>query len=142
MLIIFLSGMLIWQMLPFVMAISILQFLGFLIMTVLGGLIVYFSITLYTAAGFYLTRAGQIIEVYAKISDFAQYPLGIFPLSFQLIAVFIIPLAFFSYLPTLFLLGRGKLSYVLLAITVMTTFALINKVVWKESMKKYSSASS
>lgn len=142
MLLLSLTILLVWKVLPFLAVISAIQFLGFTLMTLLGILIVYFSLTLYTVAGFYLTRAGQIVEVYNKIFDFAQYPLNIFPLSFQLIAISILPLAFASYFPTLFLLGKGEFKYLILAIFMTTFFALFNKFAWQFSMKKYSSASS
>lgn len=142
MLMLTLSVLLIWKAIPFLAMLSIFQIAGFLMMTVLGGLILYFSVTLYTATGFYLIRAGQVIEVYNKISDFAQYPLGIFPLSFKLIAVFIIPMAFYSYYPILFLLGRGKPSYILLSAFIALLFSITSKYAWKLSLKKYSSASS
>lgn len=137
-----LTILLIWKSMPFIIQISIFQLLGFVIMTVLGIAMVYFSIALYTVAGFYLTRAGQIIEVYNKIFDFAQYPLNIFPFSFQLVAVSILPLAFASYFPTLFLLGKGEFNYIILAIIITIIFALLSKFAWQFSMKKYSSASS
>lgn len=137
-----LSGLLAWHAWPFVLANSWLENSGFVVMILLGALVTYFSIAIYTAAGFYLTRAGQIVELYNKISDFAQYPLIIFPVAFQLLAVSIVPLAFFSYYPTLFLLGKGELSHLGYALTAAVILGVLNSIIWSNSLKRYSSASS
>ena len=137
-----LTVLLVWHATPYVLANTWLGNLGFVVMLLFGWLTTYFSVAIYTAAGFYMTRAGQIIELYNKISDFAQYPMVIFPVAFQLLADSIVPMAFFSYYPTLFLLGQGKVWHLGLALTATTILAVFNSIIWSISLKRYSSASS
>lgn len=141
-LLIFLTIVLGWFSLPFLALVGILDIVGFVLMSLMGLIITYFSVAICIATGFYMTRAGQVLELYNKISDFAQYPLIIFPPAFQLLGATLVPIAFFSYFPTMFLLGRGQLWYILISIFVIVVLAALNSIIWNRSLKKYSSASS
>lgn len=119
-----------------------LQFLGFITMFILGLCIFYFSVSSYAALGFRVTRAEQIIEFYDKIADFSQYPTLIFPPVFQYIAFTLVPIVFFGYIQTLFLLNKGKIEYVLGSLVLLSILYSINQALWKNGLKHYSSASS
>lgn len=118
------------------------QWLGFSWMLVMGLLIVYFSLSTYMTLGFMVTRARQVIELYDKTSDYSQYPTPIFPASIQIIFFTILPTAFFGYLPTLFLLGKGSYYWPILATLTVVIFAIINQAAWKRALERYTSASS
>ena len=111
-------------------------------MFLLGLILCYLSVTTYATLGFYLTRAQQIMEVYDKTTDYGLYPTPLFPPTFQFLVFVLIPVAFFGYVPTLFLLGRGSPVYVPAALALAFVFFVINQWAWKVSLKHYSSASS
>lgn len=119
-----------------------MNYLHFIILFVIGLVSVYFSVSTYSTLGFFVTRAQQIIEFYDKISDNSQYPTSIYPTWFQAIAVSFIPIAFFGYIPTLFLLGRGSLQLFLLPIIFLIIMIPLNQLAWRFGLRHYSSASS
>ena len=114
----------------------------FSLMFVLGIAITYFVVSAYATAGFYVTKAAQVIEFFDKAADSAQYPMPIFPESIQLLAFSFVPIAYFSYVPTLFLLGRGNWQLVATATLVLVLSISINQWLWKRGLQHYSSASS
>lgn len=121
---------------------TLLQFSLFLISYFFGILLHFASSSLLMSFGFYMTRGSQLIEMYDKISDFAQYPTPIFPASIQWFAFVVIPIAFFGYVPTALLLGKMDWSILLFEALLFFLVMHLSKVFWKESLKHYSSASS
>ena len=116
--------------------------LAFVIMFILGMIIAYFAVAIYATASFYIIRAEQVLELYDKMTDFAQYPLPLFPGSIQMIFFSVVPIAFFSYLPTLILLGKGSLSWIVASVLFAVCLFFINQFAWKKALQHYSSASS
>ncbi|MFZ1721354.1 MAG: ABC-2 family transporter protein [Microgenomates group bacterium] len=114
----------------------------FSISFLLGLVLMYLSSTTFMTLGFKMTRATQIIELFDKSSDFAQYPTSLFPASIQWFAFAIIPVAFFGYVPVSFLLGKELWWYLPAEILLVLILTFINQKAWKEGLKHYSSASS
>lgn len=121
---------------------TLMQFVQFGSMFILAHLVIYFVISTYATAGFFLTRAQQVMEIFDKSSDFGQYPTPIFPSSIRWIFFTIIPTAFFGYLPTSFLIGRGKIEYIFLSVLLLVLLIFLNKFMWKRGLRAYSSVSS
>jgi ABC-2 type transport system permease protein len=124
------------------LGINLASALAFGIMYVLSFLICYFLLSAYATLSFYFTKSQQIIEIIDKTADYSQYPMSIFPTSFQLIAFTLIPIAYMGYVPTLFLLNRGSWQVVLITVAVLIVSFFINKTAWRVGLKHYSSASS
>jgi ABC-2 type transport system permease protein len=122
--------------------ISLVGSVLFVFLFLLGLVINYFIITTYAAIGFFVTRAQQILEFFDKASDYAAYPTTIFPLPIKLFSFSVVPIAFFSFVPSSFLLGRGSLPMFIGAIFLTIILFFINQFVWREGLKHYSSASS
>lgn len=132
----------IFQLLKIEIFPSIFQILGFIIMFVIGEMIFYFSVSSFASLGFRVTKAEQIIEFYDKVNDFSQYPTIIFPKSFQMIAFTLVPIGFYGYIQTLFLLNKGKIEYILFSLLLLLVLKILNQKMWKSGLKLYSSASS
>lgn len=122
--------------------ISILDFVLFLLLFMQGLMIIYFTLSTFATVGFFITRAQQVMELFDKVADNSQYPVNIYPTSFQILAVTIIPIAFFGYIPTLFLLGKGNLWLFLAPLFFLLIIIPINQQAWKIGLRHYSSASS
>lgn len=75
------------------------------------------------------------------VSDFAKYPLTIFPMGVQLLVSIVVPYAFISYFPASYLFGKGEwpllglLSPVVALLCIFLAIAIFNK-----GLKKYESA--
>lgn len=121
---------------------SLFNMIGFWIAFVLAHLIIYFILSIYATIGFVVTRAQQIIELFDKSSDFAQYPLPIFPHSLQLLLSTFLPIAYYSYIPTLFLRNQGTPQLLISCFTLTLILIFINHFAWKYALRYYSSASS
>jgi ABC-2 type transport system permease protein len=96
-----------YQLLHLPAPLTLLNLGLFIILFILGVAIAYFSLSSYATICFYANKAAQVLELFDKSSDFSQYPNPIFPNSVRLITFTVMPIAFFSYVPTLFLLGKG-----------------------------------
>jgi len=113
------------------------------VFTMLTGIaIFYFAVSTYATSAFFFSKANQVIELFDKISDYSQYPLPLFPESLQLLLVTVVPVAFFSYVPALFLLGRGSIFWALGSLVFLCVLILVNQFCWKYALRQYSSASS
>ena len=132
----------VYQLFALQVSVFSVNFFGFMMMFLLGLIICYLSVTMYATIGFYVVRAQQIMELYDKTADFSQYPMPIFPISFQFIAFAIIPIAFFGYVPTLFLLGKGSLLWIAAALALSVVLFIFNQLSWRTGIRHYSSASS
>ncbi len=122
--------------------ITIWSLVIFGLMLILGLIIIYLVMSTYATLGFYVTRAAQIIEILDKTTDFANYPTTIFPLPIQMIMFTIVPIAFCSYVPTLFLLNRGNAVLLISELALILGFYYLNRWAWQRGLKQYASASS
>lgn len=122
--------------------ISLLNLGLFIISYILCSLIWYFILSSYATLAFYVTRAQQVMYFIEKASDFSQYPTHIFPKSVQWIFFSIVPIALFAYLPASILLGNNSLlMWKIIGVLLPISF-IVNKLAWREGLKRYSSASS
>lgn len=122
--------------------ITLLSFGLYMVTMALGLLIHYLITNIYATSGFYFIKAAQVLETIDKMTDFASYPISLFPRSIQMAAFTVIPIAFLSYVPVLFLLQKGSLKLFLFEIIFIWILLMINKVAWKYGLRNYSSASS
>jgi ABC-2 type transport system permease protein len=109
---------------------------------ILGILVVYFVLSTYATAGFYVTRAQQIIEFFDKASDQAQYPISMFPGSVQLAFFTFVPIAYAGYVPVMILLGKAAPTLILAPIATLIVLIALNRWAWHYGLRHYSSASS
>lgn len=103
--------------------------------------IVYNATTIYACSGFFATQSRQSLEILYKLSEYSQYPVTMFPYSVQILAFTILPTAFFGYLTTVFLLGKG--TWQLFGITIGMAIAswYLSQYLWRVGLKRYESAS-
>lgn len=132
----------IYQLVHLPVPLTLVNLILFCVLFVAGIAIAYLSLASYATIGFYASKAAQVIELFDKSSDFSQYPNPIFPNSVRILTFSLMPIAFFSYVPTLFLLGKG--TPLLFFATGGTVFILIfiNRWLWRRGLEHYSSASS
>lgn len=137
-----LASLFIYQLSGFVPLISLINAASFVLLFLVGIAIAYLAVSLYATASFYITKAEQVIELYDKTTDFAQYPIPLFPSSIQMLFFTLVPTAFFSYIPTAVLLG--KISPIWIGVSLLFCIGLffINQYAWKVGLQHYSSASS
>lgn len=141
---VFLGAIIYWLYMVYVHLnqISLSNLMNFIIVYLMCSLIFYFIYTLYAVSAFYITKSNQVLELANKLTDFGFYPMNMFPHSFQIISYTILPIAFFGYIPTLFLLGKGSWQLFILCIIMLLVTYILNRVGWRKGLQAYSSASS
>jgi ABC-2 type transport system permease protein len=104
--------------------------------------ITYLFISTIMTLGFYIVKAAQTYEFFDKVTDYSHYPMSLFPTSLQTVFFTIIPIAFFSYVPTSMLLGKNNATWLGYSAGVTIILFIINQFAWRRALKHYSSASS
>jgi len=105
---------------------------------VLGAVFVSLSTT-----AFWTGRSKAVFWLFFRVSDFRKYPLGIYSGSIQLMLVTVIPIAFASFFPATFILGREEwLFWQILTLFVGPVFYLLSYRFWKIGVRNYSSTGS
>jgi ABC-2 type transport system permease protein len=102
----------------------------------------YFILSTYTTLAFFVTRSVQVFHTLEKVADFSQYPATIFPRLIEISFFTVLPIALYGYVPTLFLLGKGSLQSFSLLVGLCGLTFFLQRLAWKEGVKRYSSASS
>ncbi len=114
------------------------------VLAVLNGVMVLGAIfvTLSTTA-FWTGRSKAVFWLFFRISDFRKYPLNIYSGSIQLMLVTIIPIAFASFFPTTFILGREDWRFwQMLTLVIGPVFYFLGYQFWKIGVSNYSSTGS
>lgn len=76
-----------------------------------------------------------------NVSEFSKYPTSIYGTGLQILITFLLPFAFTSYYPSVFVLGMDN-SFVYWGGTLIATAVclLITGLFWKYGLSKYQSA--
>jgi len=122
--------------------ISLTSFISFVVSYLLCLIIWYLVLVSYATVSFYVTKSEQVIYFIEKASDFAQYPTNIFPKVIQQAFLTILPIAFVAYVPSSILLGKDVQKMWTMILIILPISFIINKIAWREGLKRYSSASS
>ena len=78
-----------------------------------------------------------------SFSDYAKYPITIYPQAIKIIIMFILPFAFTAYFPAIYIMGIDKdLNNLLMASITLGGLFVVAMTLWKLGIKKYESAGS
>lgn len=119
--------------------------IGFLILAVVCGAIIYVSIYLSTAAtAFWFVGASTSIMYLAhSLRNFSTYPLTIYARPIQILLIWIAPFAFTSFFPATFLLGKEMYyPFVFLMPVVSIAFFGLAYGFWRIGLNQYQSTGS
>lgn len=122
---------------------SIGKILSFIVV-VLFATLIYTAIKLaVTSIAFWVKFAQSYLFMVYQISDFAKYPMGIYPNFIKAILTGIIPFAFTGYFPGAYFLGKGSfVTGVCLTVVVSIVAIIIAYSIWLTGMKRYESSGS
>lgn len=110
----------------------------------LSGLLAYGAAFLvFATTAFWTGRSDAAIWLIFQLSDFRKYPYTIYGDAIKLVLVTLVPIAFISYFPVSFLLGRTGLNLVQLTILISGPLLfLLAYRFWKFGLSRYSSTGS
>lgn len=111
---------------------------------ILSGILTVAAIYLFFATtAFWTGTSRNAIWLIFRISDFRRYPLDIFGLAIQAMLVTVVPLAFASFFPAAFLLGKGGYTTWKMATPLAgPVFFGLAYMFWRFGLKRYSSTGS
>lgn len=115
---------------------------GFLFLLVAAYVICYLFHFIFASLAFWVINARPFLDWIFEIADFGHYPATIYPPSLRMFFTFFVPILFFGYFPTAFLLGRLDSIYLGIAILLILALYAISRLVWRVGLKRYQSASS
>lgn len=115
---------------------------GFIIFLFLAYLINYYVFFIFASLSLVWVNSKAFLDLIFDLTDFDRYPAEIYPLGVKVFLTFFLPILFFAYFPTAYLLGKIGIGYLLLGVLILLMLFLISNFVWKKGIKNYQSASS
>lgn len=122
-------------------AISLANLIGFVIIFTIGLTLCYLINLILATFNLFMIDASLFNEWLGEASEFSRYPADIYPTFLKTALTWFIPILFFAYIPTAFLLGKIGIEYLLYGVIITIIFAFIARRFWYSALKKYSSAS-
>ncbi len=114
------------------------------VLAMASGVMILASIFLaFSSTAFWTARSKAVFWLFFEVSNFRKYPYSIFSTPIQLFLISIIPIAFASFFPVTFFLGRDEwFIWQMLSLIIGPFFYLISYGIWKIGIRNYSSTGS
>ncbi len=113
-----------------------------LLLLVCAAWILYSLWILVVSAAFFVVKVDNLSFLFSSIFDAARWPVSVFRGGWRFVFTFVVPLAIMTTYPAEALLGRLAPGRGLAALGGAAVFGLFARVVWKQSIRRYTSASS
>lgn len=115
---------------------------GFILFLFIAYGICYLVYFIFACLVFYMLNSRTFLDIIFEMTDFDRYPAGIYPNFLRTFLTFVLPILFFAYYPTAFLLGKIGNQYLYLGLFLLVILWLISNFIWRKGLKRYQSASS
>lgn len=115
---------------------------GFFLFLCLSYLIAYFIYFICASLSLFFINSRTLLDIIFELTETDRYPAEIYPTSLKTFLTFFLPILFFAYFPTAFLLGKISAVYIIYALLVAIVFGVVSHIVWRKGLKNYQSASS
>lgn len=119
-----------------------MKFILCFILSVVAGAIIYTSVKLFFASlAFWVKESAPFLQTAYDTSDFAKYPIEVYPKIIKFVLVYIMPFAFVAYIPaTYFLNKNGFFKTVGMECVISIIIFNISYFVFKKGTERYESA--
>ncbi|MBI1334647.1 MAG: ABC-2 family transporter protein [Armatimonadetes bacterium] len=121
---------------------SAYQFLLYVIGVICAAVNLYGFQLLLMTTGIYFIRIDNLWVLGETITGLGRYPMDIYPNGLRFLLSFVLPVAFFSYFPSLQLVNGANPMVTIEGVLISAAFFLLSRLWWRYSMRHYSSASS
>lgn len=123
--------------------INIILFIKTIFFTIVGVIIYTCLKIMATSSTFYMKKGHAVLRTFYSISNFAKYPISVYPKVMQTILTYIFAYAFTSYYPIKYILIEPLTFRIILKILIIVfVFIFVTKIVWKQGEKRYESSGS
>lgn len=123
--------------------ITIILILKVIYFTVIG-VIVYTCLKIIaTSSVFYIKKGFSVLKAVYSISNFAKYPITIYPQIMQMILTYIFAYSLTAYYPVKYILIDPLDIYTFIKLTsIVLLLIIITKIIWKSGESRYESSGS
>lgn len=114
------------------------------VLVVASGVMVFAGIyLLFATTAFWTGKSRSAMWLVFQLSDFRKYPYGIYQVPVQVLLITLVPLAFASFFPATFFLGKeGWQTWQIISLIAGPIFYLLAYSFWRFGLSKYSSTGS
>jgi ABC-2 type transport system permease protein len=121
---------------------SVLGLFSSVLLLATSSLLLYSLWILTVSAAFYVVKVDNLTYFFSSIFDAARWPSSVFRGVLRFVFTFVIPLALMTTYPAQAMLGKLSGATLLSAVIGSLLFALLARLIWLQSIGKYTSASS
>lgn len=115
--------------------------LSFTLLLALSTWTIYCFWLMLAASAFWLTRVGEMQELFYGVFRSGQYPVGIYPGWMRFGLTFLVPIGFAVTVPAEAATGRLTLMTAVVAFGVAILLGVVSRWVWLRGLRRYSGAS-
>ncbi len=115
--------------------------LSFVALLVLSTWTIYCFWLMLAASAFWLTRVGEMQELFQGLFRSGQYPVGIYPAWMRFGLTFLVPIGFAVTVPAEAATGRLHAGTAAVALVVAVLLGLVSRWVWRRGLRRYGGAS-
>ncbi len=109
---------------------------------VAGAIAMYALWIVCAAASFWVGRLDNLMYLLGAIFDTGRWPVYVLPGTWRLVFTFVIPIAVMTTFPAMALLGTLGMERAVGSIVGAFALLLVSRVVWRQAIRSYTSASS
>ncbi|MFD7523614.1 ABC transporter permease [Paenibacillus chitinolyticus] len=121
---------------------TFVQLAGFALLLVVSVVITYCLMIIPALLSFWFVQTGSVSEIAHSVWDANNFPMAIYPAWVRRIGTFVIPLFLVTNFGPMFLLGQLSWLYAGLALAGSLLLFAVVRLLWKQAVRGYSSASS
>ncbi|HUW21383.1 MAG TPA: ABC-2 family transporter protein [Candidatus Bathyarchaeia archaeon] len=118
------------------------RLLAFFAFLLIGYWIAYFLYFIFASLALFFIDSRAFMDLVFDTTDFSRYPAEIYAPSVRIFLTFFLPILFFAYFPTAFLLGKISWFYLFLGAAILLILYFVSDLVWQRGLRHYQSASS
>lgn len=121
---------------------SLIKLIGFFLFLCFSYLIAYFVYFICASLSLFFINSRTLLDIVFELTETDRYPAEIYPIALKAFLTIFLPILFFAYFPTAFLLGKISAIYILYALLVAVVLGFVSHIVWHRGLRSYQSASS
>ena len=111
---------------------------------IFGAVIITSLKIMFSSLSFIFKRSGPLLQIIYNFTNYAKYPIAIFPEAIRIILIFVLPFGLFVSLPVNTLLYGSYNPYLLslIIVGVAVVFFLLSALIWTLCIRRYESTGS
>lgn len=114
---------------------------GFVVLTAAGAWSIYCFWLMLGASSFWLTRVGEMQELFQGLYRSGQYPVTVYPAWMRYGLTFVVPIGLAVTVPSEAVTNRLSVGSVITAAAVAIGLGVLSRVVFRRGLRRYSGAS-